>query len=181
MGNYINYNGGIVPGDQPILMAGNRNFQYGDGLFETMRVSHGKVLFVQDHFERLFDGLKALKFTIPTSFNTRFLEDAILNLCLENRLYHARIRLTVFRDNDNNAVGNPHQPAYLIESWELNENYSFNSEKFSIGIYSGARKAADDVSSYKTCSYLPYAMAAVSARQQGLNDCLVLNTAGRIC
>lgn len=48
----------------------DRGLAYGDGLFETMKVDHGKIALWQYHYERLFLGLKRL--SIPLNKSSLF-------------------------------------------------------------------------------------------------------------
>jgi branched-subunit amino acid aminotransferase/4-amino-4-deoxychorismate lyase len=50
---FINFNGEIVPADEPVFGINNRGFRYGDGLFETMRRMGGELKFAELHSERL--------------------------------------------------------------------------------------------------------------------------------
>jgi branched-chain amino acid aminotransferase len=50
-----------------------------------------------------------------------------------------------------------------------------------ITVYPHATRQANDVSLYKTTTYFPYRHAADFAREQNLDDCLLLNTSKRIC
>jgi 4-amino-4-deoxychorismate lyase len=43
----------------------DRGLQYGDGLFETMRVRHGQTRFLEYHLERLYAGCKRLRIAAP--------------------------------------------------------------------------------------------------------------------
>jgi 4-amino-4-deoxychorismate lyase len=45
----------------------DRGFQYGDGLFETMRVRRGRVRLLDYHLERLFGGCRRLKIGAPNA------------------------------------------------------------------------------------------------------------------
>ncbi len=49
-----------------------------------------------------------------------------------------------------------------------------------IGIYPDAEKSCDKFSNLKSANFLPYAMAALYAKENKLNDCLVVNTTGSI-
>lgn len=60
-----------MPANEPVLMADNRGYRYGDGLFETMKLISGKIILEKYHFERLFSGLKLLKFRIPALFTAK--------------------------------------------------------------------------------------------------------------
>ena len=58
--NHFNYNGKLYPEGSPIIGADNRGLRYGDGLFETIKMKNGKLLFEDEHFARLWKGLKVL-------------------------------------------------------------------------------------------------------------------------
>lgn len=47
------------------IPADDRGLQYGDGLFETALLVHGRVRFIDDHCQRLFDGCERLGITPP--------------------------------------------------------------------------------------------------------------------
>ena len=179
--NYINLNGKIQPGDQPALLVSNRGYRYGDGLFETIRVVDEKIHLHQYHFERLFSGLELLQFEIPKLFTTEKLTEEILNLCKKNKCEHlARARLSVFRGNGG-LYDNDKTLQYAIECWPLNDTYDkLNENGLVIDIYQGAKKSCDAFSNLKSANFLPYNMAALYAKENKLNDCLVLNSKGNI-
>jgi branched-chain amino acid aminotransferase len=52
----------------------NRSFKYGDGLFETLRVINSKVVFLNEHFERLSQGFDILSFDKPVDFSAEWFE-----------------------------------------------------------------------------------------------------------
>ena len=62
---FVNNNGKIISNTGPSIMAGNRGYLYGDGLFESMRILNGKVLNIEQHFHRLVEGAKVLKMRFP--------------------------------------------------------------------------------------------------------------------
>jgi 4-amino-4-deoxychorismate lyase len=49
----------------------DRGLQYGDGLFETMRVRRGEVRFLDHHLERLFAGCRRLRIAAPSGGELR--------------------------------------------------------------------------------------------------------------
>jgi len=176
-------NGKILKENEPALMVSNRGYRYGDGLFETMKIIEGKIILAQLHFERLFSSLQLLKFKTPELFTVEKLQQEILSLAKKNKCERlARVRLSVFRghgglyDNDKDK-----EPQYIIECWPLNESVNrLNENGFVIDVYPIARKSCDIFSTLKTANFLPYTMAALYAKENKLNDCLVLNTAGNI-
>jgi branched-chain amino acid aminotransferase len=179
--NSICINGKIVPADKPVLMADNRGYRYGDGLFETMKLIRGKIILESYHFERLFAGLKLMKFQIPSLFTTDKLRQDILKLCKKNKCTDlARVRLSVFRGNGGLYDENK-SLQYLIECWPADELVNqINQKGLIIDIFPDAKKSCDIFSNLKSANYLPYVMAAQFAEKNKLNDCLVSNVKGRI-
>lgn len=180
MTTFINLNGKIADGSAPAIRSTDHSYRYGDGLFETMRVRKGKILYSEYHFERLFSGLDILHFKRPIFFTSQNLTGQILNLCEKNNCAgSARIRLSVSRGNgglydcDDNC-------SYLIECWPL-ERKGLNENGLIVDVFPGARKSIDAFSSLKSANYLSYTMAALWAKENKLNDALILNSNGRIC
>jgi hypothetical protein len=68
----LNFNGKIIPQQDLIVGVANRALRYGDGLFESIRMIDGKIRFAQAHFDRLYQGMLALKMNIHTSFDFSF-------------------------------------------------------------------------------------------------------------
>lgn len=179
--NSICFNGKVVSGNEPILMASNRGYRYGDGLFETMKVVNGNIALNQFHFERLFSGLSLLKFEIPKLFTVEKLQHEIMHLCRKNECEKlARVRLSVFRGNGG-LYDEDKTLQYIIECWPLNESATkLNENGLVIDVYPDAEKSCDKFSNLKSANFLPYSMAAQYARENKLNDCLVLNNSGGI-
>jgi branched-chain amino acid aminotransferase len=180
--NYVCLNGKVMPGNEPVLMADNRGYRYGDGLFETMKMIKGKILLEKFHFDRLFSGLDLMKFVLPRLFTKENLLEAILQLSKKNNCEElGRTRLSVFRGNG--GLHNDNRDAqYLVESWGLDEQENrLNESGLIIDIFNDAKKSCDQFSNLKSANYLPYTMAAIHAQENKYNDCLVLNTQGRIC
>lgn len=179
--NSICLNGKIVLGNEPVLMASNRSYRYGDGLFETMKVVNGHIVLEQLHFNRLFSGLELLKFEIPKLFTAEKIQQEILQLCRKNACEKmARVRLSVFRGNGG-LYDEDKTLQYLVECWPLNESVNkLNENGLVIDVYQDARKNCDKFSNLKSANFLPYSMAALYAKENKLNDCLVLNTKGGI-
>lgn len=178
---YINFNGKINNEDQPVLLASNRSYRYGDGLFETIKVVENKIQLSSFHFERLFSSLALLKYTIPSLFKMEKLEREILQLCKKNSCEKlGRVRLSIFRGNGGIYDGEK-DLQYLIESWPLNNSVTqFNENGLVIDIFPDAKKNMDQFSNIKSANFLPYSLAAIYAKEHQLNDCLVLNSLGNI-
>ncbi|MFZ1312400.1 MAG: aminotransferase class IV [Chitinophagaceae bacterium] len=178
---FICLNGKILRAEDPVLLASNRGYRYGDALFETMKVASKNILLETYHFERLFAGLQLLQFEMPKLLTREKLCKEVLLLAEKNNCGNlARIRLSVFRGNGG-VYDEERTPQYLIECWPLNESLnSLNENGLVIDVFPAARKSCDSFSHLKSANYLPYTMAAIYAKANKLNDCLVLNTDGNI-
>lgn len=183
MMKYFIYNSKFFKEGSAVLSADNRGFKFGDGLFETMKSINGHIYFIDEHFARLWQGLQVLQFKIPRHITPDLLQAEILALLKKNcHNKIARIRLTMFRAEGGLYDVINHTPHYLIQTWELpDETGTWNSNGLVLGIYPDVKKSCDILSNLKNNNFLPYAMAALQAKEQKWNDAVLLNTAGRIC
>ena len=62
---FVWLNDGLIPISQARVSVNDRGFLYGDGLFETLRVEAGRVLFLAEHLERLGASARAFRLPIP--------------------------------------------------------------------------------------------------------------------
>jgi branched-chain amino acid aminotransferase len=179
---FVIINGNILEKSKAGLSPDDHSYRYGDGLFETMKITNGNILLEKYHFERLFSGLETLKFKIPAYFTRQKINEQVKELCKKNRYEgSARVRLSVTRgagglyDCDNKL-------SYLIETWPLKQNENALNEKgLVIDVFPDAKKSIDVFSNLKSANYLPYVMGAIWAKENNLNDALVLNQHDRIC
>lgn len=145
-----------------------------------MRVKDGKLLLAGLHFERLFAGMHLLQFSLTEQFTAEYLTEQVLRLCHVNgHARSARVRLVVFRRNGalNDPLAGPAD--LLIESYGWEPGAAVE-QGLRIGLFPQGRKACDIYSNCKSNNYLLYTMAAGYARDNGWDDCLVLNSHERI-
>jgi branched-chain amino acid aminotransferase len=62
---FIWLNGELLPQAQARVSVNDRGFQFGDGLFETLRVQDGRVQFLADHLERLRASAQVFRLPFP--------------------------------------------------------------------------------------------------------------------
>lgn len=172
--NFICLDNDFLPADGPVFTAQNRGFRYGDGIFETIKIVDGKILLEQFHFDRLSFGLQLLQIS-SLNLNTSDISNRILILCEKNNcLASARVRLAVYRNEDNTA-------SYVIEAVPLPAPNQLNEKGWAIDLYPYARKSMDAFSNLKTANYLPYVLADKYAKEKALDECIVLNSENNLC
>jgi branched-chain amino acid aminotransferase len=63
----FNLNGTLVPRDKAVVNVFDSGFMLGDGVWEGIRVHQGKMAFLDDHMDRLWEGMAALKMGLGIS------------------------------------------------------------------------------------------------------------------
>lgn len=163
--------GRLIDEGLPALTASNRSFRYGDGIFETMMLTGGKIRLELYHMERLFTGMSLLGID-PDSLSEESIHSDITRLTQANNCQRsARIRLAIYR-NENNSAG------YVLEAMPLRES---RKDPWITDIYPYARKSVDAFANLKSANFLPYVMARKFAGFKQLDEAFVLNSEGNIC
>lgn len=91
----FNVNGKLVPRDKAVVNVFDSGFMLGDGVWEGLRVHQGRVAFLADHLDRLWEGAAALDIDIGlTQFalTDRIYETLAANYMSEG--VHIRLMLT---------------------------------------------------------------------------------------
>lgn len=170
-------NGKFVKEEAICISANNRSFRYGDGFFETIKVINQKIVLSDYHFSRLFSSLALLSFDLPVLFSAGYFQNLIEQLVIKNNHQKlARVRITFFRGDGGLYDVVSHYPNHIIQSWPLEPSVNqLNQNGLITDVYTKARKVSDEFSAVKSNNFLCYAMAALWAKTQKLNDCLLLN------
>lgn len=178
MAEMISFNGHLMPSDGFGLSPENRSFRYGDGLFETIRVENGKVLWADLHFKRLNKGLAFLKLEMPAGFDLKYFTSEIQNLCLQNHDegLPLRVRFSVFRNQGGYYLPLKNAASCLIETERLTlPGYNLNRQGLYIDIFEDLYKPCHRLSNCKTTSALIYVLASLYRKAKNLDDCLLIN------
>ncbi|MDC0886356.1 aminotransferase class IV [Altererythrobacter sp.] len=56
----ININGDLIPRPEATVSVFDSGFMLGDGVWEGLRVHHGRITFLEAHLDRLYEGAKAI-------------------------------------------------------------------------------------------------------------------------
>ncbi len=179
---FVNYNGNILDGSQPLFTSANRAFRYGDAVFETIRLMKGEILYFDKHLNRLKKSMDLLGMDYHSDLTFHNLYLSIRHLDQVNNLKgNGRIRLEVFRNDGGLYTPQDNGVSYLIESSSFsNRSYELNENGLKIELYPDIKKPVSRLSNLKSSNSLYYVMAGLYKKKMGLDDCLVLNTSDRI-
>ena len=178
----INFNGQIIDGDTIGFNQLKRGFNFGDGLFETIRVFNGKIICLDAHFNRISSGLDVLKIKQNYSFNQNSLERYINELLLyKNIKYGGKVKVYIFRAGLGTYKPETNQMSFVVEAMDLEQNkYVLNKKGFLVDIYNEYSKTVNQLSFFKTSNSLLYVLAAVTASENNLDDLFIVNQKSEI-
>ena len=179
---HVIINDKLIRRENAVVPAFNRSFRYGDGFFETMKMIDGEIKLSSLHFERMFSAMQLLMFEKPSYYADDFFSKQIISLAEKNNhTKAARIRLMFYRGDGGLYDAQNHFPNYILETLPLeNTGDRLNENGLVVDIYPHANKSCDGFSHIKHNNFLPYTMAALWAKQNKLNDAILLNSNGRI-
>jgi branched-chain amino acid aminotransferase len=179
---FINFNGELIRADTKLFTTANRAFNYGDGLFESMRLMKGQLKFADLHADRLQHGMKALKIDGYSQMDAWFLREKVEHLAIRNKIKHGRLRLTVYRDSEGLYAPTQNKMGYCLELQPLDEpRYFLNDKGLIMDIFTDLTKPTNFLSNIKTCNSLIYVLAGVFKTQNKLDDAFLLNQNGFLC
>ncbi|AVM74958.1 aminotransferase class IV [Magnetospirillum gryphiswaldense] len=167
-------NGDILSPEQAGLSPTDRGFTLGDGLFETIKVSHGQPLRLGGHLRRLGDGATTLRLPLPSIDDLR---NALARVIAANGLEHGTLRLTVSRGPGQRGLlpPQPTTPTVLITAGLLPPALP---PARAIIATSVRRNAHSPLSRCKSLSYLDNILARQEAADNNADEAVLLNTDG---
>lgn len=174
----INFNGNITQ-ETNIVSYNNRGFNYGDVLFETLKVSNGKILFWEDHYFRLMASMRILRMEIPMNFTLEFLESEILKTIKANHLTNqtARVKLIVNRVSGGLYLPNFNEIEYIIAVSTLQNNfYSITEKNYTVDLFKDYYVSPSLLSTLKTNNKALHVVGSTYAKENQFDNCLLLNT-----
>lgn len=171
----MNVNGQLVSRQ---LVDLNRGYRYGDGLFETMVGTEGKLPLWKYHMVRLLTGMRGLGYKIshlPGGAETFFANQ--VQMVLPAHGSH-RVRLLVHR-----AGGGTYAPAKNDFAWCVQvdplASVSESAPPLRVGFFHAVPLVPSPISRFKTTSALVYVQAARYAQRHGFDEVLLSNVHGR--
>ena len=178
MERIVYYNGVFAPEKKVSISPFNRGLLYGDGLFETLRAYSGRVFRLEQHLNRLAEGLQVLR--IEPCPQAADIERAVYELLKRNKLSDASIRITLFRGGSEGPE--PQQgiaPALLITArpvaYYREEDYA---QGFRVHLVSPRRNSYSPLSRIKSINYLDNILGRLEARDNNAQEALFMNSNG---
>lgn len=172
----INFNG-ILQDSDTNLLDQNRGFLYGDGVFETLKIVGGKILFFEDHYFRLMAAMRIVRMEIPMIFTLEYLEEQVLSLVEKNKIEQsARARITVYRNNGGLYLPTNNTVSFLIQTSAIeNPVYSISEKEYEVDLYKDFYIPKQLLSTLKTTNKMIHVTGSIYAKENDLDNCILLN------
>ncbi|WP_299556015.1 aminotransferase class IV [Seonamhaeicola sp.] len=174
----INFSGNILE-DNTVLSIDNRGFAYGDALFETIKSSHGKILFLEDHYFRLMASMRIMRMEIPMDFTMEYMEEQIHKTLEANDLLKAsaRVKVTVFRKAGGLYTPSDQNVGFVVSVKQIQDDfYTLNDAFYEVDLFKDYYVSPSLLSTLKTNNKALNVVGSIYAKENKLNNCFVLNT-----
>ncbi len=153
---------------------------YGDGVFEGLRIYHGRVFKLGEHIERLYRSAKAISLDIPMSIEE--MQDAVIETVEVNGKEDGYIRLVVTRGEGRLGV-DPSSCRRATVIIIVSDIQLYPEEYYEKGIAiitaSSRRMPSDTLDPrIKSLNYLNNILAKIEAEQAGCLEAVMLNREG---
>ena len=180
MGDYVYINGSITPGNKARVSVFDRGFNYGDGLFETMKAQDAKVFYLREHLKRLKEGVRAIGMPLQSlkGLEADIKSGALTELLRKNSLEDglSYIKIIVTRGGgDAPLPSTKARPTTVIVCKPLDAKAVSGYQKRGVKavVVKDFRPAIPWI---KSLSYLPNILARVEANKKGAYEAIYTGT-----
>jgi branched-chain amino acid aminotransferase len=173
------YNGRLMAAGDARISAADNGFLFGYGVFQVMRVYHGKVFRLRRHLEALEAGLAALRMPVAAAP----FRDAVLAAVEANGVIEGMCRITVTPGTGSLLPdpGGCNGPTVLVTAGPYTASPPELYERGLRLVWSSIRRNAQSLlSGIKTTNYLESMLARQEARAAGCDEALLLNEKGLV-
>ncbi|MFO7745733.1 MAG: aminotransferase class IV [Psychroflexus sp.] len=171
-------NGEIQSSENSKFNLNNRGYNYGDGLFETIRVINSKIMFWEAHYFRLMSSMRILRMKIPMEFSPEYLEKKIVELIKANHLEKAsvRVKINIHRNEGGYYTPEDNSIGYVISTKPLeNAFFTLNDEDYEVELFKDHYVQSGMLSTIKSNNKLVNVLAGIYAKENDFNNCFLIN------
>ena len=175
----INLNGTILEKHKAAISISNRGLNYGDALFETLRVSGGKIYFWEDHYFRLMASMRILRMEIPMNFTQEYLEKQILATIEANGAITGayRVKILVWRQEGGFYSPTINEIQFSVACSDLqNPFYLLRQNQYEVELFKDHYITSGLLSTLKTNNKVINVLGSIYAKENQYDNCLLLNS-----
>lgn len=146
-------------------------YQYGYGVFETIKISVGKAIFLHEHYIRMMDGLTALQMVPEKDYETIALQCE--QLIKANHLKNGYLKIICSRDEQNTTH-------WILMTGEK-QYISEYQQGLRLCLSNARRNEFSPLCRIKSLNYLENILQHEQAIRQGYDEAVFLNTRDQVC
>jgi branched-chain amino acid aminotransferase len=176
MHRFLLHNDEVRETGERTLSAGQVGLLSGWGVFSTLRVYDGVPFAWERHWERM--QRDAGRMRIPFPSEARWLEERLHRLIDANRAWNATLRVYVVRDRGGLWEGPGQAREFDVIAFTADVNRWPEAAK--LGLVPHGRHAASEFAGTKYLSWSENLMRYERAREQGLDEVVLLNERGEV-
>jgi aminodeoxychorismate lyase len=174
---FVFLNGQLVPAESATVSIFDRSFLYGDGLFETLRVSAGQPQRWDDHWSRFSGGAKVLR--ISLEYDSAALRKQVDKLLEANESPEAVLRIQLSRGAGPRGYSprEAKSPALVMSTHPL----AAAPAAWKLATTSFRLPPLSPLSAFKTSNKLFNVLAKAEAEEKEADEGLLLTDGDHVC
>lgn len=162
-------NGRLMGQRRVKISAGSTGFQYGAGVFETIRVEGDRIFRLKEHIERMNASWQSIFDETPPNITWK----AVIRLLIrENKFKDPVLAVKLMMAKDEQNFGRPHFMAAFLRPY-IHRLELTGKDGLDLITYPHARQSP--LADHKTLNYLYYEQAMRYAGYHGKDEALILN------
>ena len=181
---FININGDLYPRSEAKISVFDSGFLLGDGVWEGIRLHQSKLMFIDEHLDRLFESAAGISLNIP--YSKKNIIDEINKVLSKNSMTdHVHIRLVISRGDKITPYQNPNANRGPINFVIIPEYKKTDPRVYENGVTIGRVpiiRPPDNILSthYNTLSKLNCILASIEANKRGFDEGIMNDPNGNI-
>jgi len=159
----------VRPPDEARPSVSDRSFRYGDAVFCTLIIRHGRLLDADAQIENLTASARAIGISVPGPVRSPRSLCAVLRRLGTGASTEAVVRVQVTAG----ASGRGYARGSAADAWELVELLPVPpSRSVSVAVLSEAESHVSPLPAVKSCNALPHVLCATAAARLGVDEAI---------
>lgn len=162
-------NGKFVTPDEPVIPIDERGHQFGDGVYEVIRIYNGKPFMLEEHLDRLYQSAHAIKLKFDT--DREILKKTMVELIEKSSLINLDLYIQITRGIASRNHLFPDSPVSISMTAKPFRIIPITNEGASVSIYPDERWANCYI---KSLNLLPNILAKQAAYEKGFLEAILV-------
>ena len=168
------FNGKFIAEEEASISVLSEGYQYGEGVFETLKVFEGGIEYLEEHLVRLKKGCVIVLSRELPELDWKEISNLLIH---RNGLQNAAVVLKIIISEGKNGLFNNQNITITCREYQKRASI-LERGGLHLGIYPHKRESF--LADYKTMNYLFYLKAGEWARKNGFDEAVILNADGSV-